>query len=145
VVEEEYKPWLHNPQNAGISKKKKAKPMSRQQKLRQQRALEKADVNVDKLERKVEGSKARAKRVQHRAKGWEELNAEVGGKKAGKVGDEVGRPDGEGEGDESAMEDVKAPDSEPLVALGPAQDEIKEAVSALPEVVKPEEDIDEIT
>ncbi|TKA79499.1 hypothetical protein B0A55_02441 [Friedmanniomyces simplex] len=73
--ETEYKPWLHNAQNAGITKKQKAKPLKRQQKVRQQRAMEKADAVVDKLERKVADSKARSKRIQSRAKAWEELNA----------------------------------------------------------------------
>merc|ERR1711877_66894 len=49
-VQSDYKPWLHNAQNAAVGKKKKSKQLSRQQKQRQQKALEKADVNVDKLQ-----------------------------------------------------------------------------------------------
>lgn len=44
--------------------------------MRQQKAFEKADAVVNKLERKVEGSKARARKVQERAKDWEALNQE---------------------------------------------------------------------
>lgn len=90
-AETDYKPWLHNAQNAAISKKKKTKQLSRQQKQRQQKALEKADVNVDKLEHKVAGSKARGKRVQARRKDWEELNEKLGDirtKKTGAAGEE---------------------------------------------------------
>lgn len=70
----EYKPWLHNAQNAGISKKKRSKQMTRQQKVRQQKAMEKADANLDKLATKVDHSKARGRKVQARRVEWEELN-----------------------------------------------------------------------
>lgn len=79
-METEYKPWLHTVQNAGVTKRKKAKQLTRQQKVRQQRALEKADAVVDKLDRKVANSKARSKKVQARAKDWDELNEEFGKK-----------------------------------------------------------------
>lgn len=103
--ETEYKPWLHNAQSAGISKKKKAKQMTRQQKQRQLRALEKADVNVDKLEKKVADSKARGKRVQSRRKDWEELNDVLNGK--GKEGGRGAPQAGEGQ---QKMEDAQGPD-----------------------------------
>lgn len=76
----DYQPWLHNVQSAGISKKKKSKPMSRQQRLRQQRGFENGERNLDKLEKKVADSKTRAKKVQARAKQWEELNEGLIGK-----------------------------------------------------------------
>lgn len=76
VVEADYKPWLHSPQNAGVGKKK-TKQLTRQQKLRQQRGMEKADVNEAKLEKKIEDSKSRARRVQARAADWEELNEKI--------------------------------------------------------------------
>ena len=56
-------------QNAGISKKKKAKPMSRQQRLRQQKGFEKADRNHDRLEKKVEISAVKKKRTKERSVG----------------------------------------------------------------------------
>jgi hypothetical protein len=76
VVETDYKPWLHSPQNAGIGKKK-TKQLTRQQKLRQQRGMEKADVNEAKLEKKIEDSKSRARRVQARAADWEDMNEKI--------------------------------------------------------------------
>lgn len=74
----EYKPWLHNAQNAGIGKKKKVKQLSRQQKERQQKAIERADANLDKLATKVKDSKARGRKVQARRAEWEELNGSAG-------------------------------------------------------------------
>lgn len=88
LEENKYKPWLHGAQNVGINKKKQSKQLTRQQKLRQQKALEKAGVNVDKLEKKVADSKARGKKVQGRRQDWDELNQKLsstelrGGKKA---------------------------------------------------------------
>ncbi|KAH7063701.1 Alb1-domain-containing protein [Macrophomina phaseolina] len=69
-------------QDAGISKKQKKKRLTHQQRVRQERAMEKADANYDKLERKVEDSKQRARRVQERRKDWEALNGDVKPKNA---------------------------------------------------------------
>lgn len=44
--------------------------------MRQERAVEKADANMDKHEKKVEESKKRGKRVQDRRKDWESLNGD---------------------------------------------------------------------
>jgi hypothetical protein len=77
VVEKDYKPWLHSPQNAGVGKKK-TKQLTRQQKVRQQRGMEKADMTEAKLEKKVEDSKSRARRVQARRADWEDLNGDLG-------------------------------------------------------------------
>lgn len=57
--EKEDKPKFLGAQNGGINKKKKAKPMTRQQRLRHEKGLERADVNVSKLEKKVAGSTLR--------------------------------------------------------------------------------------
>merc|ERR1712070_253624 len=67
---------------------------------RQQKALEKADVNVDKLQSRIADSKARGKRVQARRKDWEELNENLGDgqkKRVGAAGEEeqVSRPRGD--------------------------------------------------
>ncbi|KAK3721557.1 hypothetical protein LTR37_003113 [Vermiconidia calcicola] len=78
--ETEYKPWLHNAQNAGISKKKKSKPLSRQQRQRQQKGLEHGERNVDRMEKKVADSKTRGRKVQARRTEWEELNDRIVGK-----------------------------------------------------------------
>jgi hypothetical protein len=72
---------MHTAQNAGIHKRqKKAKPLSRQQKLRQQRGLEHAERNIDKLEKKVADSKGRGKKIQARSREWEDLNETIVGK-----------------------------------------------------------------
>lgn len=116
MQESDYKPWLHNAQNAGVGKKKKTKQETSQQKLRRQRAMEKADANVDKLEKKVLDSKRRAGKVYARRAAWEDLNEEVGiaPSKEGVHKDEVVTDEGEGEEPEKdvkAMEDVEIRDA----------------------------------
>ncbi|KAK3680303.1 hypothetical protein LTR78_000681 [Recurvomyces mirabilis] len=159
--ESDYKPWLHSTQTGGISKSKnkKAKQLTRQQKVRAQKALEKADAVAGKHETKVRDSKARSKRVQNRAKMWEELNANAGvggvagegGKKVqgkgngngGGVGEEVWEDveeDGDvGEGGEERVMDVETEDVEALgVADGGAEQTSTGADAE-------DEDIDEVT
>ena len=77
-IETEYKPWLHSAQNAGISKRKKVKQLTRQQKQRQQKGLELAERNLAKLEKKVKDSKLRGKKTTLRSKAWDEINGEQG-------------------------------------------------------------------
>ena len=81
----------HSAQNAGISKKKKTKQLTRQQKLRQQRGLENAERNLDKHEKKVADSKTRGKKVQARRVVWEELNEKIEGKESQKQGEVEGK------------------------------------------------------
>ena len=139
--ETEYKPWLHNAQNAGITKKQKVKPLKRQQKVRQQKAMEKADAVVDKLERKVADSKARSKRIQSRAKAWDELNARPA-KVEKTLGEEGALSDGmTEEGDGHGMEDVEVAEPESAVTVvDPSSAAL--ATATAPEV---EEEIDEVT
>ncbi|CAK1361604.1 hypothetical protein CB0940_03036 [Cercospora beticola] len=75
--EKEYKPWLHNAQNAGIQKKQKKKQLTTAQRKRQEKALEKADAISGKHEKKVADSKRRSARTQTRARQWEELNEQA--------------------------------------------------------------------
>ncbi|USW49352.1 Putative ribosome biogenesis protein Alb1 [Septoria linicola] len=75
--ETDYKPWLHNAQNAGIQKKQKKKQLTTAQKRRQEKALEKADAITGKHEKKVADSKKRSARTQARAKEWEDLNSQL--------------------------------------------------------------------
>ncbi|KAK5122172.1 hypothetical protein LTR85_004418 [Meristemomyces frigidus] len=125
--ETDYKPWLHNAQGAGISKKKKAKQLTRQQKERQQRALERADVLVDKHERKVADSKARSKKIQARAKDWEELNEALVAKQAGGEAAVPDAADAESVADdgtgENTMEDVALLDMEQPLPIRVTEDE----------------------
>nr|POF21089.1 hypothetical protein CFP56_66503 [Quercus suber] len=63
--------------NAGISKRKKTKQLTRQQRERHERGLANAERNLDKHEKKVAGSKARARRVDERRAAWEDLNTKT--------------------------------------------------------------------
>ncbi|SMR46038.1 unnamed protein product [Zymoseptoria tritici ST99CH_1E4] len=81
TTETDYKPWLHTPQGAGISKKKKTKTLTRQQRARQERGLEKAAAIGGKLEKKVADSTNRGRKVDARRADWEELNEKIAGKK----------------------------------------------------------------
>ncbi|GAB7352515.1 hypothetical protein MBLNU459_g2914t2 [Dothideomycetes sp. NU459] len=67
----------HTAQDAGISKKKKQKPLSRAQRARQQKAIERADRNFDVLEQNVMKSKARARRTEGRRAEWRDLNEKI--------------------------------------------------------------------
>ncbi|KAJ9637734.1 hypothetical protein H2199_007225 [Coniosporium tulheliwenetii] len=81
------RPSVLAPQNAGITKKsKKSKPM-----------------DMDKHERKVERSKGRGRRVQERAKNWEELNGRIG----------LGRKKKKGAEDDGWVDEDMAVDEEP--------------------------------
>ncbi|GAB7357955.1 hypothetical protein MBLNU230_g0122t1 [Neophaeotheca triangularis] len=141
--ETDYKPWLHNAQNAGVGKKKKGKQESSQQKLRRQRAMEKADANVDKLEKKVLDSKRRAGKVFARRAAWEDLNEEAGvaSSKDGVHKDEVVTEEGEGdepEKDVKAMEDVEVRDA----TMPVPERQIQAAVGASKEAAEPKVDDD---
>lgn len=71
--------------DAGIIKKQKKSNMTRGQRLRQQKGLERAADNMDKLEIKRLKSVGKGKVVKERAKGWEDINGD-GSKKKGKSG-----------------------------------------------------------
>ncbi|RAL14544.1 Alb1 domain-containing protein [Aspergillus homomorphus CBS 101889] len=61
--------------NAGVSKKKaKSKPLSKVQRARQQKGIERAEAVMDQLENKVNRSANRAKVVKARRGEWEDLN-----------------------------------------------------------------------
>lgn len=93
--------WIYAAQNTGVHKKApKAKKLTRQQRQRQLKALEHADRNVDKLEKKVADSKASSRRVQDRRKEWEDVN----GVKTAAAGKVVKAPE---EGKAGAMEGVE--------------------------------------
>jgi predicted RNase H-like nuclease (RuvC/YqgF family) len=114
--ETDYKPWLHNAQNAGIHKRKKVKSLTRQQKMRQQKGLEHAERNLDKLEKKVTDSKGRAKKVQARRQDWEELNDRIAGKENREEKVEKSAKDGV-----KAMEGVEMPDLEQPLPIRTAE------------------------
>jgi hypothetical protein len=67
-------------QSAGVSKKSKhgrKSVLSAKAKRRQERGMDRAEVVMDKIEKKVEKSKGKARTVQERAKAWEDLNKNV--------------------------------------------------------------------
>ncbi|OJD13459.1 hypothetical protein AJ78_06093 [Emergomyces pasteurianus Ep9510] len=60
--------------NAGITKKSKSKQMSRAQRRRQEKGLERAELVMDKTEKKIAKSVGRAKVVKDRRSTWDEMN-----------------------------------------------------------------------
>ncbi|RFU30098.1 hypothetical protein B7463_g6255, partial [Scytalidium lignicola] len=65
-------------QSAGISKKKNnGRALSAKARRRQEKGLDRAEVVMDRTEKKVEKSKGKARTIQERAKGWEELNKKI--------------------------------------------------------------------
>ena len=60
---------LGSQHNSGVSKKKKSKQKSRAQKLRQEKGLQRAEIVMDKTEKKVSNSVQRGKRVKARKVG----------------------------------------------------------------------------
>lgn len=71
--------------DAGIIKKQKKSNMTRGQRVRQQKGLERAADNMDKLELKRLKSLGKAGTIKERAKGWEDINGD-GSKKKTKSG-----------------------------------------------------------
>lgn len=71
---------------AGIVKKsKKQKPLSRQQRLRKEKGMARADIVTEKLEKKVDVSRKKGKLIKERAAAWEELNSAPAAKPAKKA------------------------------------------------------------
>lgn len=68
--------------DGGIKKRKAPKQLSRQQKLKQQRGLERADIVKDQIEVKTKKSVGKSKVIKDRAKEWEDLNAKIEAKVA---------------------------------------------------------------
>jgi hypothetical protein len=62
--------------DAGIQKKQKKGTMTRAQRLRYQKGLERAEENMEKLEKKRSKSLGKEKLIKERAKGWEDVNAD---------------------------------------------------------------------
>jgi hypothetical protein len=70
------KPHALAAQNAGIQKKSKKGTMTRAQRLRHQKGLERAADFLDKREVKVVKSLGKEKNIKERSKGWEDVNGE---------------------------------------------------------------------
>ncbi|KAH7552076.1 hypothetical protein BM1_08938 [Bipolaris maydis] len=101
--------------DAGIQKRqKKGTNMTRAQRLRHQKGLERAEENMDKLANKRLKSLGKGRKVTERAKGWEDINGEgvkkvkKGGMLADGEGVELKRGDREWGGDEDMDEASEA-------------------------------------
>ncbi|KAK5709638.1 hypothetical protein LTS12_028065 [Elasticomyces elasticus] len=108
--------------NSGVTKKQpKAKALSKAQRQRQQKGMEKAEMVVDQLEKKVDRSLTRGKSVKARRADWEDLN-----RKNAKL--EALRQLAEGDDPDDSMADVSAaskstkPESQPTTQNPVAED-----------------------
>ncbi|KAF2838124.1 hypothetical protein M501DRAFT_1004970 [Patellaria atrata CBS 101060] len=70
---------LNKAHNASIPKRKKQKQLTRQQRLRREKGIERAEVIGERLEVKREKSGKREKRVKERSREWEVVNGKGGG------------------------------------------------------------------
>lgn len=61
-------------QQAGVTKKKRQKPISRQQRMRKEKGMARADAVIDQMEKKIRESSKRGKKIKERAASWEDLN-----------------------------------------------------------------------
>ncbi|KAB2581099.1 putative oxoglutarate iron-dependent oxygenase protein [Lasiodiplodia theobromae] len=105
-------------QDAGISKKQKQKRLTHQQRVRQERAMEKADANFDKHEKKVEESKRRGRRVQERRKDWEALNGDAKATNAFAALQDDGEDDVKMESAPKGSESLASINAETIAAVG---------------------------
>ncbi|KUL91193.1 hypothetical protein ZTR_00672 [Talaromyces verruculosus] len=100
--------------NAGVSKKKVNKKLTRSQRLRQQKGIERGEMLFDRLEAKVEKAKtAYSKVVSARKVQWEDLNGKQA--KAAKILQQAQDND-----DERMEEDEKLSSAAPIISNKPA-------------------------
>ncbi|KAL6709148.1 hypothetical protein ACN47E_001964 [Coniothyrium glycines] len=99
--------------DAGIIKKQKKSNLTRGQRIRQQKGLERAADNMDKLESKRLKSLGKEKVVKERAKGWEDINEEGLKKKKTKLAELS--EGGERKKDREWVSDEEMDESAPVV------------------------------
>lgn len=104
------KPHTLAAQNAGIQKKSKKGNMTRAQRLRHQKGLERAADVLDKRQVKVVKSLGKEKNIKERSKGWEDVNGE--GKKKKKTGGVDGEDEAEQKADREWVSDEDMDDQE---------------------------------
>ncbi|KAF2216548.1 hypothetical protein CERZMDRAFT_104785 [Cercospora zeae-maydis SCOH1-5] len=141
--EKDYKPWLHNAQNAGIQKKQKKKQLTTAQRRRQEKALEKADAISGKHEKKVADSKRRSARTQTRAKEWEELNEQAEAAKPAAEETKKSVKPAKASATVGAVGDVVMPDT--AVHVVAEQPTVPEGAAGWASMHAQTEDFDEIT
>lgn len=121
------KPHALAAQNAGIQKKAKKGNMTRAQRLRHQKGLERAADILDKRQVKVVKSLGKEKNIKERSKGWEDVNGESKKKKkTGGLDDE--NDDAEQKADREWVSDEDMDDQAPAEVQGLG----KELDSAVP-------------
>jgi hypothetical protein len=139
------KPHALAAQNAGIQKKAKKGNMTRAQRLRHQKGLERAADNFDKMELKVVKSLGKERNIKERSKGWEDVNdegKEKKKKKSKKVDVEVKdeekeeqRKEREWVSDEDMDDTDTAAQENETAELGQVEGESKQVDAILPESV----------
>lgn len=126
-------------QGAGITKKqKKQKPLSRQQRLRKEKGLVRAEAVTDQLQRKVGESKRKGKKIKARRAAWEDLNGtpkvELAGKNEAtleKMQVDAEEQEGDHEVDPAAALVMDTEDAEEDTALSSGQGQQEEAVDMI--------------
>jgi hypothetical protein len=76
-----------------MKKKAKAKPLTRGQRVRLARGIEKAEAVLSKTEKKVEKSLGRGKVIKERSSNWEDFNEKIEGGKRPKKGGKIASGD----------------------------------------------------
>ncbi|KAE8162106.1 Alb1-domain-containing protein [Aspergillus tamarii] len=111
--------------NAGVSKKKsKTKGLTKAQRARQQKGIERAENIMDQLETKVEKSLKRGKTVKARRAEWEDLNRKSGATMFQNLNDEADNDDDDAMADVSTAPKKTKPQPQPThVAQNPVADQ----------------------
>ncbi|PLB36834.1 Alb1 domain-containing protein [Aspergillus candidus] len=99
---------LTDRRNSGIMKKQKGKALTRAQKQRQMKGVERAEAVIDQMEIKVTRSSTRAKTIKARSADWDDLNKKSKGSVFQALNDAEGDVEDEGDGD-AMVDDSGAP------------------------------------
>ncbi|OQD74897.1 hypothetical protein PENDEC_c009G06233 [Penicillium decumbens] len=101
---------LSDRRNSGIQKKQKQKKLTRAQRLRQQKGMDRAEAVLDRLEIKKAKSASRQKTVKERRGQWEELN-QKSTMFAALQRDNTGDDDDDDDDDDAMAENTEQPKS----------------------------------
>ncbi|KAH5443326.1 hypothetical protein HBI52_037420 [Parastagonospora nodorum] len=114
------KPHALAAQNGGIQKKQKKGNMTRAQRLRHQKGLERAADVMDKRQVKVVKSLGKERNIKERSKGWEDVNGD--GKKRKKTTglDDADEHDADGKDDREWVSDEEMDDTVAAAAAAAA-------------------------
>ncbi|KAH4153895.1 hypothetical protein HBI55_209450 [Parastagonospora nodorum] len=123
------KPHALAAQNGGIQKKQKKGNMTRAQRLRHQKGLERAADVMDKRQVKVVKSLGKERNIKERSKGWEDVNGD--GKKRKKTTglDDADEHDADGKDDREWVSDEEMDDTVAAAAAAAAAPEPAAAVA----------------